>query len=154
LTVASTYFQRGAPPLSSVVPPTPVSVPVSTVPKIEIRSSTLVVKAAEPILPVALSCSQAACSGSVELVEGATSRSGARAIAGSRHDATTITKAAVVLASASFQLQNREIANVNLVVTSDGREVFRSASLGSPKSDTLVATVDGGVGATKTVVVG
>lgn len=155
LTLASDYFQRGAPPLSSVAPPTPVTIPVSTTPKIEIRTSTIIVKAGEPSIPVALSCSRAACSGSVEMVEGVAPHSAATAVAVSRSGSASVTGAVgVVLASAPFELQNRQIANVNLVITSEGRAILRSASSGSPVYESVVATVNGGVGATKTVAVG
>ena len=116
-------------------------------PKVVITSSPVALAGKTLVAPVTLSCSGAACSGSVQM----TGTVKIKKKVGKR----TVTKAmSVVLASAPYKLAKGESGTFNFTLTKIGRSSLAKANATSPLRATLIASVKGGAPARKAVVLG
>ena len=119
----------------------------NTKPKVVITSTSVVLSGKTLVAPVTLSCSGAACSGSVQM----TGTVKIKKKVGKR----TVTKAtSVVLASTKYKLAKGKSGSFNLTLTKTGRSSLAQANATSPLRATLIASVKGGATARKAVVVG
>jgi hypothetical protein len=116
-------------------------------PKVVITSSSVALAGKTLVAPVTLSCSGAACSGSVQMAGTVKFK---RKV-GKR----TVTKAtSVVLANTKYKLAKGKSGSFNLTLTKTGRSSLAQANATSPLRATLIASVKGGATARKAVVVG
>ena len=119
----------------------------NTKPRVVITSSSVVLSGKTLVAPVTLSCSGAACSGSVQM----TGTVKTKKKVGSR----TVTKATtVLLASSRYKLAKGKSGSFKLTLTKIGRSSLAQANATSPLRATLIASVKGGATARKAVVVG
>jgi hypothetical protein len=119
----------------------------NTKPRVVITSTSVVLSGKTQLAPVTLSCSGAACSGSIQM----TGTVKIKKRVGKR----TVTKAtSVVLASTPYKLAKGKSGTFNLTPTKTGRSSLAKANASSPLRATLIASVKGGSTSRKAVVVG
>jgi hypothetical protein len=119
----------------------------NTKPKVVITSSSVVLSGKTLVAPVTLSCSGAACSGSVQMTRTVKIKK--------KIGKRTVTKAtSVVLASTKYKLAKAKSGSFNLTLTKTGRSSLAQANATSPLRATVIASVKGGATVRKAVVVG
>ena len=130
-------------PARATVAPAPARV-VAAVPRILVESTRVVLTGTR--IPVKLSCGGARCSGTVTMTESVKVKV--------KKGRKTVTKTeTLLLASSSYTLAKGASTTVDLVLTSRGKRVLRTAKPTSPLHETLVATVAGGAAVTTIVAV-
>jgi hypothetical protein len=115
-------------------------------PRVVIASTSFALSGANEATPVTLTCSAAACSGSIQMT-------GAVKITKKVGTRTISKRASVVLARAKYKLAEGKSGRFDLTLTKIGRSALVGPNAKSPLRTTFTASVKGGATARKTLVV-
>jgi hypothetical protein len=115
-------------------------------PRVAITSTSVTPTGARPAAPVTVTCSDAACSGSIQMTEAVT----IKVKLGKR---TVTRRTSVVLARTNYRLAKGKSGRFDLTLTESGRRSLLGANAKSPIRATFTVTVKGGAAARKALVV-